>query len=64
VHYGDFGGNASKILYVIGGLALTFLAASGLWIRLRPRRVAAVGADRRPAQNRATPTVSSTGPFP
>jgi uncharacterized iron-regulated membrane protein len=38
VHYGDFGGNVSKAIYVLGGLVLTFLGVSGLWLRLRPRR--------------------------
>jgi uncharacterized iron-regulated membrane protein len=40
LHYGDYWGHASKIPYVILGLVLAFLAASGLWIRLRPRRSA------------------------
>jgi len=43
LHYGDFWGDASKIPYFIGGLVLAFLAGSGLWIRLRPRRGAKVG---------------------
>jgi uncharacterized iron-regulated membrane protein len=38
LHYGDFGGAASKSLYVAAGLVLTFLAGSGLWIALKPRR--------------------------
>jgi len=38
LHYGDFGGNLSKSIYVLGGVALTLLAASGLWLGLRPRR--------------------------
>jgi len=38
LHYGTFWGDASKVPYVIGGLIMTFLAGSGLWIRLRPRR--------------------------
>jgi uncharacterized iron-regulated membrane protein len=42
LHYGDFAGHLSKSVYVFGGLALTFLAASGLWIGLRPRRRPAV----------------------
>jgi uncharacterized iron-regulated membrane protein len=37
LHYGDFAGDGSKSLYVLGGLVMTFLAGSGLWIRLRPR---------------------------
>jgi len=49
VHYGDFAGNASKILYVIGGLALAFLAGSGLWIGLRPRRTAVIRRDQKAA---------------
>jgi len=41
LHYGDFAGQGSKVAYAIGGLVLTFLAGSGLWIwfrRAAPRK--------------------------
>jgi len=38
LHYGDFWGQYSKVLYAIGGLVLTFLTVTGLWVRLRPKR--------------------------
>jgi hypothetical protein len=41
LHYGDFWGHVSKMAYVIGGLVLAFLAGSGMWMALRPRKRAA-----------------------
>src|SRR5258708_23232700 len=62
LHYGDFWGQPSKLVYAIGGLLLTFLTVSGLWIRLRPKR-ARVAATIAPAPEvavkRAQPTLSS-----
>jgi hypothetical protein len=72
VHYGDFWGDVSKIPYVIGGLVLTFLTGSGLWIRLRPRRRfvpgdaggsgrVGVGAPYSPGQSIANPAPGAAG---
>jgi uncharacterized iron-regulated membrane protein len=47
LHYGDFAGQYSKIPYLVGGLVLAFLAGSGLWIYLRPRRSFAAAAGLR-----------------
>ena len=37
LHFGYFGGLATKILWFLGGLAISFLVATGIWISLKRR---------------------------
>jgi uncharacterized iron-regulated membrane protein len=54
LHFGDFGGLATKLLWFLFGCGLSFLSFSGFWLMLRRLR----GAPARPQPRLAPPTMA------